>query len=120
MTKSLTLRGDKKCMTEGNSELQNKINRDKAAFQKVRNQFYLGYKERGIDLVQLNQYSDMFSEGIKDGSVRFEPKKDGTGTLFIDTLLEGEKETRELTVDNKDEAAFFTGLQMSLNPPEET
>lgn len=107
-------------MTEGNFELQNKINRDRAAIQKIRNKFYLDYKERGIDLVQLNQYSDMFGDGIKDGSVRFEPKKDGAGTLFIDTVLEGEKETKELTVDNKDEAAFFTGLQMSLNPPEET
>lgn len=108
-------------MTEGNFELQNKINKDRATIQKIRNKFYLDYKEGGIDLVQLNRYSDMFDDGIKDGSVRFEPKKDGTGTLFINTVLEGEKETRELTItiDNKDEAAFFVGLQMSLNPPEE-
>ena len=105
-------------MTEGNFELLNKINKDRVAFQKIRNQFYLDYKDKGIDLVHLNQYSDIFSEGIKEGSVRFEPKKDGAGTLFIDTVTEGEKETKELTIDNKDEAAFFLGLQLTIKPAE--
>ena len=119
MTKGLSLAANKKFkMSESNSDLLNKSDKDRANFQEMRDQFYQNYRDRGIDLVQLNQYSDIFSEGIKEGSVRFEPKKDGTGTLFIDTVSAGEKETKELTIDNTDEAAFFLGLQDSLNPPE--
>lgn len=38
---------------------------------------------------------------------------------FIDTVNAGEKETKELTIDNINEAAFFLGLQLTIKPTEE-
>lgn len=106
-------------MTESDFDFPQRINKDRADFQKIRDQFYQNYNDRGVDLVQLNQYTDIFSDGIKEGSVRFEPNKNGTGTLFIDTLVKHKKVTKELTIENKDEVAFFIGLQESLRSPEE-
>lgn len=101
------------------TDLQSEITLTRAVFQKKREKFYKNYEDGGIDLSQLNQYSNIFSEGIKEGSVRFEPHENGTGSLFIDTVNAGEKETKELTIDNIDEAAFFLGLQLTIKPTEE-
>ncbi len=101
------------------TELQDEIALTRAIFQKKREEFYKKYRDGGVDLPQLDQYSDIFSEGIKEGSVRFEPNRDGTGSLFIDAVSAGEKKTKELTIDNKDEAAFFLGLQLTIKPIEE-
>ena len=105
-------------MTEDNTDFQKGIDLQRDILQQQRNKFYQNFMENGIDLAHLEELSDIFESGIKDGSVKFKPNKDGSGSLFINTNISGEEETRELTIDNKDEAAFFLGLQDLLNPPE--
>jgi hypothetical protein len=85
-----------------------------------RRNFVRDFKDQlGADLVKDEQLSDIFSEGIKKGEVVFTPKKDGTGTLNVDTIIKGEKLTKQFEIEDKDEAAFLMGLQVSLRPSED-
>jgi hypothetical protein len=90
----------------------------KQSFDIDRQKFLNELNNNGVNTVALDQYEDMFSNGIKEGTVKVEPHKDGSVSLLFDTEHKGKKDTKEWTVKNKDEAAFLIGLQMRLNPPE--
>jgi len=106
-------------MSDKNTDTEIQIAQAKQSFNIDRQKFLLELNDKGINTVTLNQYSDMFSNGIKEGSIHIEPHKDGSISMLFDTEQQGEKDTKEWTVNNKDEAAFLMGLQMKLNPPKE-
>lgn len=96
-----------------------KIAQIKQSFDIDRQNFLNELNENGINTVALKQYENMFSNGIKEGTIKVEPHKDGSVSLLFDTEYQGEKDTKEWTVKNTDKAAFLVGLQMKLNPPKE-
>ena len=89
-------------------------------FEEKRNEFYRKFKdELGIDIVKNQQLEKIFSNGIKEGSVIFVPRKDGTGILNVNTVIDKKRVSKNIEVDDKDEAAFLLGLQGSLTASKE-
>ena len=83
-------------------------------FQRM--EFYRKFKKNlGIDIVKDEQLEKIFANGMKDGSVIFVPRRDGTGILNIDEVIEGEKVAKNIEIDDKNEAAFLLGLQGSVD-----
>ena len=95
-----------------------KIKLAKASFALAEQELLKKFEaDHNVNLRTIEQYEDIFSEGIKDGKVKFTPNpKDGTGVLTITQVMEGEEKTIDQTIDNKAEAAFFAGLQEKLHP----
>jgi hypothetical protein len=106
-------------MSEGKTDFQKGIQLKKDTLQQeiIHTLQEFSKNNDNVDLSKIEQYKDIFSNGFKEGSVKFVANKNGTGSLFIDSVIDGEKQTVEQTIDNKAEASFFINMQTSLQPP---
>lgn len=88
-------------------------------FETKRKQIYEDLQKGSVDLTKLNKYGEIFSDGMKEGTVRFEPHQDGTASLFVDIVTSSrqEKETKELRITDKGVVGYLNGLQSTLTPP---
>ncbi len=89
-------------------------------FGNRRSEFYRKLNEEaGINIGNLETLEKIFANGIKEGSVIFVPRRDGTGILNIDKEIKGKQVAQNFVIENKDEAAYLLGLQDTINKSKE-
>ncbi|KKS95925.1 MAG: hypothetical protein UV71_C0002G0035 [Microgenomates group bacterium GW2011_GWC1_43_13] len=97
---------------------------ERRIFETKRNWSYDEFKTKlGIDIVREKQLENLFRNGMEEGSVIFVPvkKEDGVlnGILNINTVIAGEKLSKNILIDDEHDAAFLLGLQGSIDASKE-
>jgi len=100
-------------MTELKTDLESSAELQRDIYEHLRNDFFQD------KIVTAKQLEKIFKNGIKEGSVIFVPRRDGTGILNVNAVVAGEKVSKNLEIEDEDQSAFLLGLQSSINTSKE-
>ena len=97
---------------------------ERRIFETRRNWSYNEFQTKlGINIVEDKQLEDMFRNGMEEGTVIFVPvkKEDGTlnGILNVNTVIAGQKISKNILIDKEGAAAYLFGLQGSIDASKE-